>query len=544
VFGSTTPVVTVSVDPNRSAGTVTPGAGFVVNTPGIQGGFPTNDSNFLTLASNLHPSVIRFGTDITAISYSWNTVTNQPKFDFSYFDRWVSVAHELHVQILLSLPAGSWGDGNILPAGMPLNHSLIVNGPSGTGYFPDDAAWQKWVEGVVNHTTATGADISYWNVGNEVPTYNLTEVAGYTNVFNIAERTILAQQSSARVGSDVMTNLTYESYFATHARGVGFLSFHYYPTVGLCLQAGRYCPPAGPPDGSTDPGIFSHPAYTFLGRSYAPKAAQSLWENLSGNWVPVLNSETNLNAIGGGSADYSIGTDPRIQTLFGASWLISTLIDGARQNVSELAYFALSSGFSTPTTDTSSFGGWGFGLSREGTNGTDVLFAPYLAMQMWSSAIPPGEPDVLTESSAPAMVYSYAAHNGADLSLILVNRANVPVTVTLNLSSGNYSIDTISTLDQRGYSETYEADHNTTVLKLAKVMVSHPTTWSSVTIDGYGVVVVSLVPRECSGGAGHGCPAAGNNALTLEIVGAGTGVGGGLALISAYWSRRFRRISK
>jgi len=523
VLGATAPQISVTVDPDGTDGTTTPGTGFVVNTPGVRGGIPTNDTGFNGLVTALQPTVIRFSTLMTSVSGSWNTVTNQPRYNFTFFDRLVNLSHAEHAQILLSLPAGSWGDGNLLPVGMPLNQSFLVNVPGCAGYFPNDRAWQEWLEGLVNHTVATGANITYWSIGNEVPTYNLTEVAGYTHVFNLAEEVIHAQLPGARVGSDVMTNITFESYFATHAQDVGFLSFHYYAAVGLCLQNGAYCPPEGSPNGSPDPSLFSHTAYAFLGTSYAPKAAQSLWHNLSGNWLPILNAESNLNAVGGNPQTATIGTDPRTQTLFGASWLISTLIDSADQNVSDLVYFTLSSGFGVPNTTTAPYGGWGFGLSREGTNGADVRFAPYYALEMWSAAIPPGEPDVATNSSSSAVVYSYAAQDGTNLSVVLVNRVNVPVTVTLNLTSGNDTLGSVTILDQHSYSETYVPSEDATTLSGSGVKTTHPENGSPIEIDGYGLAVAAYVPPAENGSGGG----SGNGTGNTTGGGGGNTTGGG-----------------
>ncbi len=527
VLGVTTPQISVTVDPDGTDGTTTPGTGFVVNTPGVRGEIPTNDTGFDGLVTALQPSVIRFSTLMTGVSGSWNTATNQPKYNFTFFDQLVNLSHLEHAQILLSLPAGSWGDGNLLPAGMPLNQSLLVNVPGCAGYFPNDQAWQEWLGGLVNHTVATGANITYWSIGNEVPTYNLTEVAGYTHVYNLAEEVVHAQLPGAKVGSDVMTNLTFESYFATHAQDVGFLSFHYYAAVGLCLQNGAYCPPEGSPNGSPDPSLFSHTAYAFLGNTYAPKAAQSLWHNLSGNWLPILNAESNLNTVGGNPQTVTIGTDPRTQTLFGASWLISTLIDSADQNVSDLVYFALSSGFGVPNTTTAPYGGWGFGLSREGTNSADVRFAPYYALEMWSAAIPPGESGVATSSSSSTVVYSYAAQDGTNLSVVLVNRVNLPVTVTVNLTSGNDTLGAVTTLDQRSYSEKYVPSEDTTTLSGTGVNTTHPENGSPIEIDGYGLAVATYVPPAVNGSGGGGNTTGGGGGNTTGGGGGNTTGGGG-----------------
>lgn len=550
VLGSTGPVISVAVNLSRSGGTITPGAGFVVNTPGVTGGIPVNDSDFSDLVTSLHPSIIRISTLLTDALRSWNTMTNQPAYNFSYFDQWVTIAQSLHAMIYLSIPAGSWGDGNVLPAGMPVNSSLVVKASSGNGYFPQDQAWREWVEGLVNHTVATGANITYWNVGNEVPTYNASEVAGFTNVFNIAEGLIAAQLPGALVGSDVMMDQTYESYFAEHAHHVGFLAFHYYPAAGLCFQGGAFCPP-GDPNGTTDPELFSHRAYTFLGRFYSPLGGQALWHNLTGRWLPVLNSETNLNAIGGNTATGGTGTDPRQQTLLDASWLVSTLIEGADQNVTDLAYFALSSGYGIPSTTTAPLGGWGFGMSRESADNTDVRYAPYFALEMWSNAIPAGHQDVWTNSSAPGVVEAYAARDAENLSVVLVNRANVPVSVNLSLLGGNLSLGAVTTLDQRTYLESYDPSTGLVTLGEDGIAVTYPASTHSLEIDGYGVVTVEFIPpttNPCAGqsnaegggaqSAGCGHPQ-GGSLLPLTAIGSGVAIGVGALLV--YRFRRKRR---
>jgi len=490
VIGSTSPVISVSVNPNATDGSITPGVGFVMNYPGVTGAIPTSDPDYSPLAAGLHPEVVRFGTDIARVSAPWNTATNQPKFNFTYFDQLVNFTHGLGAKILLSLPAGSWGDGNLLPNGMPLNLSVRVVGTDGRiGFFPTDGAWKAWVEGVVNHSFVTHANITYWTIGNEFPTTNQTLVAGYTHVFNLAQAAIHAKLPGALVGSDVMMNLTYEGYFGSHARGVGFLSFHTYPGQGLCVSDGALCPPTSPPDGSSESDIFSTHVYQYPGKTAAPAAGQRAWHNLTGKWLPVLNAETNLNGIGGNAGSQSIGTDPRIQNLFGASWVVSALIDGARQNVSELTYFTLSSAANLSGSITYPYGGWGFGLTAEGSADSDVLYAPYLALQLWGTAIPAGRPAQWTSSSAPSVLYAYAAANGTGFNVVLVSRVNVQVTAHIVVGGGSYVMTSTSVLDQRSYQETFEPGPEKTVLRNDSVHSSTVTGSVPITIDGYGVAV-------------------------------------------------------
>ena len=172
--------------------------------------------------------------------------------------------------------------------------------------------------------------------------------------------------------------------------------------------------------------------------------------------------------------------------------------------MSDLLYFALSSGYGTPNTTTAPYGGWGFGLTREAANDTNVLFAPYYALEMWSQAIPAGEPDVYTNSSAPAVIESYGARDGTNLSVVLVNRDSVPVMVNASLASGNYTLGSVATLDQRSYSESYVPSENTTTLRGPGIATRHPANATPFEINGYGVAVASFVPPQVNGSGGEG----------------------------------------
>ncbi len=510
--GTTTPSVALTVDPSEHDGAYAPSVGLVMNTPGTAG-IPSNDSTFTATAAALDPRIVRISTSQSLVSYKWDPKTRLPVFNFSNFDELVAFAVAVDAKVLVSLPAGTWGDGNILPRGMPVNRSLPVPGPAGDGYLAGNDAYVSYVEGIVNHTIATGESIAYWSIGNEFPTKNQSLVDGYTNLYNLASATIHAKLPHASVGSDVMTNGTYETYFAEHAKGVDFLSFHYYPSATMCVVNGTYCAPQGSPLGSTDVGIFSHTAYRFLVIDNSPPAAQGLWYNLTGEHLPIFNTETNLNPVGGSYAGQTLGSDPRTQTLFGATWLISVLIDSAFANVSQVDYNSFSTGWGLPNTLTTPYGGWGYGLTDEAANGSNVLYAPYFAMQMWTDAIPAGAPGLEATSSQPDVVHVFAAIDGSHLSVVIENRVNVKVNVTLAVTSATYHLTSITKLDRTTYGMVYEPKYHTTVLNKASVDTVIDPASAAVTINGYGVAVATystatgLVPHAApthAVRAGHG----------------------------------------
>jgi hypothetical protein len=523
IRGSTDPEAIVSFNPSKGDGTWATGGGFVMNTPGVGGAIPTNDSTFTSTAAALHPSVVRFSTTTAETDLVWNVQTNQPIYNFTLLDRLANFTYETGGAIVLSLPAGSWGDGNLLPTGMPENLSVPVQGPGAIGYFPSNGAWVAYVEGIVNHTMGRDEHISYWSIGNEVPLSSPSVVAAYTNIFNIAAATIHAKLPHALVGSDAMTNLTYEPYFAHHAVGVGFLSFHLYPSVGLCVRDGAYCPPRGAPRGATDAGLFSHSSYQFMGKVFQPVSAQDLWYNDTGHWIPVLNTETNLNGWGSSYHTRAIGTDPRIQTLFGASWLTSLLIDSSFQNVSSIAYFSLSSGWGIPNTVTAPYGGWGFGMTREDSQLGNVLYAPYLALELWGQSIPYRAPGVLDVSSEPSVVQTYAAKQGNNLSVVLESRVNVPINVQLDLDGSGYQLSSVTTLEQSSYDEVYEPQEHETVLDSDGLSGMESPKSSSLTLTGYAVAVAKYTATSeapaASGGVGVAGP---TNSAPEPLGGAGS----------------------
>ena len=522
IVGTTSPVISVTVNPWASDGTTAPGTGVVLNTPGTAAGIPAGDPNFEPLAAALHPQIIRSDAVTVGLSLTWDKTTGQPKYNFTGFDSLMKFAWEVHSQVLFAVPAGTWGDGNLLPAGMPLNKSLLITAPTGTGYLPTNSAYVTYLDGLLNHVIAKNEHIAYWTIGNEFPTTSTAQVAAFTNLFNVAAQTIHAKLSTALVGSDVMTSLTYENYFAVHARGVGFLSYHYYPVIGMCFKNGKYCAPEGPPSGTTDPGLFAHSAYAVEGRNYAPLSARDLWFNITGRHVPIFNAEANLNGAGGSPSSQGNGSDPRIQTTFGAAWVDSLLIDSAFQDVTDVTYFTFSNGATLPQSATSAWGGWGFGLTNDGTHGNYSLYAPYYALQLWAASIPPGAPGRSIVNSEPSVVYAYAARDTTNFSVVLVNRVNVPVSIDVSLNHGSYALSSVSVLDKQSYDEAYNPTLQRVVLDSSGVAVSHPSPGTPVTIDGYGVAVVhytsttkgEMQSSSPTGGADSGAPAHGTSNLS------------------------------
>jgi hypothetical protein len=498
--GTTRPVVPVAVNLNATTPTNTPGVSFVLNDPNSTGAFPSNDPTYPSLAGSLRPHLIRYGLTSAGTDASWGA-SGLPRFNFTGFDAAAELAARVGAPVLLTLPVGTWGDGNLLPAGMPLNLSVAINHSGSIGYLPTGSAYATFVGAVVNHTLAANESIAYWNVGNEMPLVNASVVSGYIELFNVAEEVIHDAYPSAAVGSDVMMNATYLPTFAAAAHHVGFLSFHYYPGAGLCIANGSYCPPARGA-GTPTPALFQ-PVSSLEERSFLPPSqAQREWFNLTGHWVPVFDSETNLNGVGGSASTAAMGTDPRQQTLIGAAWIGYSLIQAASENMTTVTYFTLTGPNTVPPSLTADLGGWGFGMTREAPDGGQIKFAPYWALELWAQNLPSGRPGVSSSSADTSVIQVYAATNGTNLSVLVVSLVNVTVRVPVEVDPAVTTATSCQVLDGNSYQEFYDGATGQVILGADGVSSGPAISFGGVPgveLDGYGVAVLHF--RLTTGGS-------------------------------------------
>lgn len=534
--------VPVTVYANGYLPDAPPTVGFVLNSAANYGAamFPSNNPEYSQLAHELDPSVVRIDmSDLNTEAY-WDTATRAPVFNFSTFNYALNWTKSVGGSTLLTLSAGSWGDGNILPSGMPVAKSEPVSKPPTSGYFAAGAAYATYVKTIVQHVKAIGGTVEYWTIGNEIPLTNATVVDEYIALFNVASPIIHATFPGARVGSDVMMYKAYLPTFAQFAKGVGFLSFHFYPSIGICVKNGTYCPPAGPGEGSLDARLWMPFAGINGQQFYNPDQAQDAWANYTGKSLPVLDTESNLNGWGGGPGSVQTGSDPRQQNLFGAAWTVSTLIDGAYDNLSELTYFTYNGYGGVPNTITGPYGGWGYGMTAQESNGSDVEYAPYWALHIWTNAVPKDWSSVSVIASVPGIVNVYAVRWNNLLSVVAVNQVDVPVTLDISVNgSAAWLGDWSHTLDAGSYVESYNAA--TKSVHLVKSGVTDKSLKSAagpwpVLIRGYGVSAVRLnskVGARNLGGPVFGSPAANATLVPSGAVPVAAMVAGGSTSASA-----------
>ncbi|HEY1198772.1 MAG TPA: hypothetical protein VGG32_08620, partial [Thermoplasmata archaeon] len=430
--------VAIQVTPGAATGPVAPGPGYFPLTQ-----VPRNDPQYTAEASALDPGVVRFSQTYAA-SASWNTETGTPSFNLTVFSTDMNFTEALGAQVYLSFPAGSWGDGNLLPAGMPLNYSLWVNWwGHGSGYFPTITAYTAYLTAFASLVKSHGWSIEYWNIGNEVPVgVNVTVAAAFVTLFNAAARAVHSVLPNALVGSDVFTWPGREKFFATAIQGAGFLAFHAYPATNLCPTPSQFCVPDNVNGYLTDPTILaSSDNFSDYPWTTSPLTSQEVWHNLTGQWLPMIDAETNLNSA------QTQGTDPRIPTLFDAAWFISQLVDGAAQNVSSILYLTLGEGWPPCPSPTEQYGGWGFGLIAHNMSDQDIKFASYWALELWASAIPLGSRELPITDSNAGVVRAFAAASGPNISVIVANRVDADVTIPISSTNASWVAVNASTLD-------------------------------------------------------------------------------------------------
>lgn len=521
VLGFPTLKANVTVNPGAYAGTTATGSGFVLSNS-----IPSNDADYTSLASALHAPVVRWSSTYDAPA-TWNTTTNTVSFSYTQFSPLVSFAQSLHAQIYLSIPAGSWGDGNLLPAGMPLNTSYLVNYYNhGTGYFPALTAYKTYVTQFAKDMKSHGWTITYWNIGNEVPVAIGQKLAtAFADVFNVAAAAIHSVFPNALVGWDTALGKHLLPFFESHIVGAGFLGIHTYPAGNLCA-GGSYCPPNNVNEYFRDAQILQE-SQNFSGywQFEQPLKAQHDWYNATGKWLPVIDSEANLNSA------QSTGSDPRQQSLFGAALLGAELIEGSHQNMSQELYYSFQSPYPLPHDLTAPYGGWGFGLTTEGANDSDITYAPYDVSSWWAHYLPVGSKGLAVTNSQSWMVRSYAVRDGANLSVFLVNTGDENATITTSVSGGKWAAATENLIDASTYVMSFNA--NTQTESLTKDTTStlklSGTGPQAVVIHGYGVAVLTYVPAtksgnsSGSGGTGSGTGGTGSGGTGTGSGGTGTG---------------------
>lgn len=263
------------------------------------------------------------GSSPTACTY-WNEATKTGTFDWTNVDSLIRRILEIGAVPLLSL-GGYDLSSSYRPPGMATNPA--------TG-LPYTTSWAAYSAQWVKHFSAVGLPVKYYEITTEPFKYfgwtpDMTKLAYYTKLWNAAARAMRAVNPNIYLSHDFITAPKVLNYWITYGDNIDFLDFHKYDSYAL--SGTGY---------STDAELFSSAEtsrFETSSSTYGVYEARQKWYSARGKWLPVIDSETNLNSA------WRYGTDPRMQKMSGAVWTALMLRKSILKGMKYTAYFQFAS---------------------------------------------------------------------------------------------------------------------------------------------------------------------------------------------------------
>jgi hypothetical protein len=473
------------------------------HTPGVKEAI--DDDVFARMFTSLPTSTDRQST-VT------NNLISNPSFegstslghDWTMLDKMLASIKGVGAEPVISLPIGTWGNGNYLPNGMPLNYSLWHEGSSaaGYGYFPTLSSYCEYTKAIVQHTNIDkGFKVKYWEIGNEPDVCNSTIASAYIDYFNLAESCMHQVDPTILLTSDESFQRVFvEKYFLPYAKNVGFLSFHNYDAWGNCMYPSDpsnpeniYYPPNDLNGWHKDETIMYN--VNHLSEScnncwcyYSPKEAYDLWKTKTGKDLEIIATEVNLNSV------WQNGTDDRQNDVFGAAWYAAKIkayiSDGSNLNVN---YFVLSSWDNDLRySPMSKYGGFGFGMMNSSYPYNP--YAPYWTNYLLTKYVPKGSSIYYSSSSDSDLIDMLAVKSGNSYNILLINKIKEPVGFNLNIAGLSVNNLTLYLLDKTTYIQKYEPSLDRTMIYKSGINTIQlpPSNSLNFIFNGYTVALLQI----------------------------------------------------
>lgn len=342
----------------------------------------------------------------------WNESSKTGKWDWTYVDGLVRAIFEIGAEPLFCL---GWASDYIrlyIPPGM------AVNSNTGLPYPESYAAYaRQWPR----HFNALGLPVRYYQISNEPYYYfggSLEKLRNFVDLWNTVARAMRAENPNVLLSNDAMTMEMVLDYWLTHGDNVDYLDFHKYDGDRI----GQY----------SDSQMFSlaeKADFESYNGFYGVDEARQKWLDARGEWLPVINSESNF------ASAWETGTDPKIQQMSGAVWLALVLRKAILEGLSYNVYFEFTSSASDGSSNPS--GGLGFGMVNSDTN---KPWYPYHVQKMIGPNLAVGDELIETVSSSED-IRSLAWRHNEKLTILLVCKADSSRNVLLQGVTGqvNYS---------------------------------------------------------------------------------------------------------
>lgn len=347
---------------------------------------------------------------------SWNEATKTGTWDWRNVDRLVGEIYANGAEPLICL--GSFSPAqikNALPPGMTIN--ALTRLPNPESYAAYCAEWVK-------HFKTTGVNVRFYELINEAHTYfgwspNYTKLGYFTTVWNTVARAMRAANPNILLSFDFVTKQKVFDYWLVNGDRIDYLDFHKY-------------------DGATsdnsllpDATIFSRAEKMFYQTYegiYGLSAARQKWLAARGTQLPAICSEMNLNSI------WKTGTDPRLQTMTGATWLALTLRQGILEGLNYCTYYT--------------FGSYSQ-YSVEGKNGygmidlrNDLPWYPYYVYTFLGQNLGVGD-KLIESSSTSADIRTISWIHGTKLMTLVISKTALQSRLVFDGLTGELDIQKI-----------------------------------------------------------------------------------------------------
>jgi len=397
---------------------VTVNAGNVVGTNKLSLGFQLN-SDWITwidssneyrarsssvqreLAQNAGFRLVRvFGTS-SKLSLppctSWNETAKTGTWDWVHVDSLTQMIFEIGAEPLFCLGLLAQNMSQVIPEGMAIN--------SGTS-LPYADSWAAYCREWVKHFKEIGLPVRFYETINEPWMYfyppagiDSRKLDYFKDVFNAAARAMRQENPNVFLGFDGSNRRGVLDYWLENGgEALDFISFHKYDS-GTVEQY------------SSEELLSRAETYQLTNSSYfyGIQDAREKYYDARGKWIPVFNSESNLDSAS------EAGTDPRIQQMVGAVWLALVLKTGILNGLDYSVYFNFGA-YAHVERSSQASRGVGFGMINLDDN---QPWYPYYVQEMIGSNLAVGDQIVESTSSSPDFRSVAWVHNGKLNTLVI-----------------------------------------------------------------------------------------------------------------------------
>jgi len=428
-FGSITylPLTTININQNDKIGENVFSTGFQIDYPWEWQAFRdrssqqtlARDANFkLVRVFERHWGPLDYSRGVGPCSY-WNEATQTGVFDWTDVDSVVQAIYNSGAEPLICLSA--WVDGGqnpTVPPGMAVDPITRLPHPESYANFA-----RAWVQHFIN----VGIPVQYYEIFNEIETYigwnwgtrNEARVAYFIDLFNAAYLGMHNVNDDIIVSFDASTLTFVFPRLLSHGVGIDSFNFH------------KYDDWQHEPAAFSDERMFQRAEDVYFQvqdqDAYTIDYVRNTWYTQRGEYLPVILSEGNWNAVYG-------PTDDRIQEIAGAVRMALVFRMCMLYDVNYNIFYTFTS--DTVWEQQTYGGGKGFGMidsdTRHSTSRSyDNPWYPYYLHYMFGPELNVGD-NIIDVQSSSDDVRSIGWINGETTNILLIHKDTGKKAIKLN----------------------------------------------------------------------------------------------------------------